>query len=318
MRFEIISGTGDQTYILKDNQLGVQAEILRFGAILNKFIIEQKDGQLINIIDGFKDPADAQKNITDGFHGAKLSPFVCRLHKGSYRFEGNEYKIDKHYMKESAIHGLLYDALFSVSVTHVDDHKATLSLLYEYRDNSQGFPFSFDIEVIYKLSSDKGLQVTTYVTNTGTGNMPLNDGWHPYFKLGPTINTASVRFDAKELIEFDEALLPSGKTSAYKEFDQFKVFGETELDNCFTLNQIGYSSDQAAFEIKDETVGVSLSIYPDENYPYLQIYTPPSRESIAVENLSSIPDSFNNKTGLIILPPGESRTFTTAYKLSVL
>lgn len=318
MRFQIIPGEGQQSYTLKDSTSGTTAEILTFGALLNRFSIPVKGGQIINVIDGFKDIADARANITNGFHGAKLSPFVCRLHLGQYSFEGKDYKIDKHYMKESAIHGLLFDAAFKVSATHVDDHKATLSLVYEYRDSSQGFPFAFDIEVIYKLSTDSDLQVTTHVTNTGTGNMPLNDGWHPYFKLGASINTAAVRFDAKELVEFDESLLPNGKTSLYNSFNMFKVFGDTELDNCFTLNQSSYDGTLPAFEIKDESLGLSLGIFPDEAYPYLQIYTPPSRESIAVENLSSIPDSFNNKTGLITLASGESRTFTTTYQLALI
>ena len=316
MRFEIIPGADQQSYTLKDNTSGTTAEILTFGALLNRFAIPVKGGETINVVDGFEDTADARANITDGFHSAKLSPFVCRLHLGAYSFEGKDYKIDKFYMGDSAIHGLLYDAPFKVSATHVDENKATLSLIYEYRDNSQGFPFTFDIEIIYKLSTKNDLQVTTHVTNTGTGNMPLNDGWHPYFKLGATINTAAIRFDSKELVEFDEALLPNGKTSLYNSFNLFKVFGDTELDNCFTLNQPSYDGDLPAFEIKDEQLGLSLSIYPDEAYPYLQIYTPPSRKSIAVENLSSIPDSFNNKTGLIILEAGASQTFSTTYRLT--
>lgn len=316
MRFEIIPGADKQSFTLKDNTSGTSAEILTFGAVLNRFSTPGKNGQPVNVVDGFKDVADARQNITNGFHSAKLSPFVCRLHKGEYEFEGKSHKIDKFYMGDSAIHGLLFDANYEVSATHVDENKATLSLIYTYRDSAQGYPFAFDIEIIYKLSAGNELQVTTYVTNAGTGDMPLNDGWHPYFKLGTTINTAAVRFDAKELVEFDEALLPNGKTSLYTSFNRFQEFGETELDNCFTLNQPSYQGDLPAFEIKDEAIGLSLSIFPDEAYPYLQIYTPPSRQSIAVENLSSIPDSFNNKTGLIKLKPGEGKTFSTTYKLA--
>lgn len=317
MRFEINPATDHESYTLKDNTNGTTAEILTFGALLNRFTITAKNGETINVIDGYKDQTDARENITNGFHSAKLSPFVCRLHEGAYQFEGKDHKIDKFYMGESAIHGLIYDAPFKVSATHVDEQKATLSLVYEYRDSSQGFPFPFDIEVIYKLSANNDLQVTTHVTNAGTGNMPVNDGWHPYFKLGDTINTAAVRFDSKELVEFDASLLPNGKTSLYNSFNLFKVFGETELDNCFTLNQASYEGDLPAFEIKDESLGVALSIFPDRSYPYLQIYTPPSRKSIAVENLSSIPDSFNNKTGLITLGAGQGYTFSTTYKLAI-
>lgn len=320
MRFEIIPGAAKDHYLLRDVENGTQAEIFTFGALLNQFSVPVGPGtaERVNVIDGFADSAAARAEITDGFHGAKLSPYVCRLHKGSFDFEDKSYKVKGHYMGDSAIHGLLFDAAFAVSSTHVDEEKAILSLWYQYNTTEHGFPFPYSIEVIYKLTADRSLQVTTNVTNAGKTNMPLNDGWHPYFKLGQSIDSASVRFDSKELVEFDDALLPSGKTSIYQNFHSFKVFGDTELDNCFTLNRPAYNEDLPAFEIKDESVGLSIGIYPDDAYPFLQIYTPPSRESIAVENLSSIPDSFNNKTGLITLKPGESRVFNTTYKLTLL
>ena len=68
----------------------------------------------INIIDGFSSPQDAKENITNGFKSAKLSPFVCRIANGKYVFNDHEYKIDKFYLGEEAIHGLLFDAVFSI------------------------------------------------------------------------------------------------------------------------------------------------------------------------------------------------------------
>jgi galactose mutarotase-like enzyme len=53
-----------------------------------------------------------------------------------------------------------------------------------------------------------------------------------------------------------------------------------------------------------------LTIEPDKEYPILQIYIPPHRNSIAIENLSGAPDNFNNKMGLVI--PGEERCLQQA------
>jgi aldose 1-epimerase len=58
-----------------------------------------------------------------------------------------------------------------------------------------------------------------------------------------------------------------------------------------------------------------LHIYPERAYPYLQVYTPPHRKSIAIENLSSAPDAFNNKMGLIALGPEDSQAFQTRYRI---
>jgi aldose 1-epimerase len=49
----------------------------------------------------------------------------------------------------------------------------------------------------------------------------------------------------------------------------------------------------------------------------LQVFIPDHRQSIAIENLSSAPDSFNNKMGLVILPPGQSRSFKVFYRAGV-
>ncbi|ANI89211.1 hypothetical protein A9P82_07845 [Arachidicoccus ginsenosidimutans] len=313
MKFEISSVGDGQIFLLRNKENGTEAEIYTLGALLNKFCI-RKDGECVNVVDGYASMEDAKQNIPPVFRSAKLSPFVCRLAEGEYIFEDTKYKIDKYYMGSSAIHGLLYDVVFSAVSTHVDDKKATLILHYKYENTQQGFPFTYSIEVSYKLNENNQLTVDTEVTNLSQTNMPLNDGWHPYFKIGKTIDTAEIKFNSKELVEFDETLLPNGKTSVYNHFNDFKVFGDTFLDNCFTLNNF----TAPAFQMRDKSVGVQLNIYPAESYPYLQIYTPPSRESIAVENLSSIPDSFNNKTDLIVLKPNESRHLSTVYELVLL
>ena len=60
---------------------------------------------------------------------------------------------------------------------------------------------------------------------------------------------------------------------------------------------------------------VTLTIAPDKHYPYLQIYTPPHRKSIAIENLTSAPDSFNNGIGLLVIEPNHTLEFSTTYIL---
>src|SRR5438105_286429 len=98
---------------LKDKSNNTEVEIYSFGALLNAFNVEGKNGKA-NVIYGFTSPTDAKKNISKTFKSAKLSPFVCRLQKGKFSFDGGVYKIDKFYLGSEAIHGLLFDALFSI------------------------------------------------------------------------------------------------------------------------------------------------------------------------------------------------------------
>lgn len=297
---------------LKDEQSSCEAEVYSFGALLNKFSINV-DEKNINVIDGFTNPADAIENITKGFKSTRLSPFVCRLTKGIYHFNGNVYKIDKFYMGESAIHGLLFDQFFTVKETGANNEKAVAVLQYQYNKTNEGFPFGFEMEVTYTLTAGNNLTLTTKVTNTGNTDMPLSDGWHPYFTLGSTIDILQAQFNSKRMVEFDDTLVPTGNYISYNQFNEMKTFGDTFLDNCFELN----ATNTAACSLLNPANGLQLNIIPSDAYPYLQIYTPPHRNSIAIENLSSAPDAFNNGIGLIIAKPGIQHVFSTTYQLVI-
>jgi aldose 1-epimerase len=85
---------GWEEIVLRDEATGCKATIIpSAGAILNKLEVVH-EGKVYNIIDGFKDAADWKINVTNGFKGSKLSPFVCRLQHSSYTWEGEKYTAD--------------------------------------------------------------------------------------------------------------------------------------------------------------------------------------------------------------------------------
>jgi aldose 1-epimerase len=298
---------------LRDKTNDTEAEIYSFGAILNSFTVEGKKRR-INVIDGFISPANARETITKTFKSSKLSPFVCRLKKGEYIFNGEMYKIEKFYLDSEAIHGLLFDATFTVEDYGTGDSSAFVRLLYKYSKKEEGYPFAYAVDVVYTLKANNTLSIQTLVINNSEEDMPLNDGWHPYFQLGETVNNLHVQFNSNAMVEFNSDLLPTGKFTPYSKFERMELFGETRLDNCFVLK----NSLQPACILRDEKAGIQLSIKTDESYPYLQVFTPGHRKSIAIENLSSAPDSFNNGIGLIIVKPGEQYSFATSYQITLL
>lgn len=309
----ILKETDYPVITLKDETSKCEAGIYAFGALLNNFSIETTKGK-VNVIDGFTSPNDAIKHITAGFKSAKLSPFVCRLDKGEYSFEGGHHKVHKHYLGNEAIHGLIYDAMFEIADYKEEENKASVTLSYTYDNKEQGFPYKYNITVKYSLEKGNRLTVATTVTNSGNKNFPLSDGWHPYFSLGESVDDLTVQFNSGQMVEFDNRLLPTGNLLPYPAFEAPVKFGDIFLDNCFALKNF----DQPSCILKDEKAGLQLTITADKSYPYLQVYTPPHRKSIAVENLSSPPDSFNNQIDLIIAKPGETYHFITAYQLTAL
>ena len=296
---------------LKDNQNGCTAQIYSLGAILNAFSVPTHGGT-INVINGFESVETAKQTIDSAFQGAKLSPFVCRMRKGEYHLNNRLFKVEKFYLGEHAIHGLLFDAAYEVLNTHADEHNASVGLRYLYKGTDKGYPFSYEILVNWKLEADNRLSVRTTVLHHNPQAIPFADGWHPYFNLGDSINHCSLQFDAEQQLEFDSDLLPTGKAIEDARFNRPTTIGDIFLDNCFILNQPGKS--KCVFQNNN----IRLTIHPDQHYPYLQVYTPPNRKSIAIENLSAAPDAFNNKIGLLLLEPNHSYSFTTTYQLTAL
>lgn len=295
--------------IILEHKNHARAEILPFGALLHAYALLQKNGEWFNAIQGYENPEQARSNITQGFRSAKLSPFVCRMKNARYRFNEQEHHCQKHNRKGHALHGLIYDQDFQIGAQYADDNSAWIELHHHYRQNEEGYPFCYRIDIRYTLSAE-GLKIASTVSNSGTEAIPIADGWHPYFRLGGQADTWQLYINSQEQLEFDQDLLPTGKRIPDQRFSRASLIGDTMLDNSFVLQNY----DGAACHL--ENAQFRLSLYPDDSYPYLQIYIPPERQSIALENLSGAPDCFNNGMGLHILAPNSRKTFRTRYQLS--
>jgi len=300
---------------ITDETTGTEVALLPgFGATLQAFRIRQKDGSLFNVINSYKDGSELKREGSRSFKGPKLSPFPCRIPDGIYHFGDKEYRFGHLFPDGTAIHGLLYDKPFVVLEEATDAGEGTLLMEYGYKGDDVGYPFHYSCQVRYTLHTAGELEVATTVTNLDKSVIPMADGWHPYFRLGGKIDHWRMQFHAEAILEFDARLVPTGRFIQYEVFDTSRPIGDTFLDNCFALKPEIVS---AACELYNHATGIKVAFFPDAAYPYLQIYTPPDRESIAIENLSGAPDCFNNKMGLLLLEPGHSQIFTVRYKVSV-
>ncbi|MDO4878778.1 MAG: aldose 1-epimerase [Neisseria sp.] len=296
--------TESERVILRCGQ--AEAEIYLFGALLNRYAVRE-EGRWFNCVRGYSTPSAARASITNGFYGAKLSPFPCRLKNGRYRFNGQNHHIAKHQTGGHALHGLLYDAPFGLCGSG-GGGQAWAELAYDYDGTTPGYPFPYRITVRYTLGSD-GLTVHTAVQNTGSTPMPLADGWHPYFTLGGSADEWELHINSRIRLTFDQELLPTGGREPDTRFWQPRPLAGISLDNSFLLNEI----PGTACILKNGRR--RLTIKALHNYPVLQIYIPPERDSVAVENLSGAPDCFNNGLGLLVLAQGEEQVFSACYSL---
>ncbi len=277
------------------------------GAMLHAMKV-YKGNECCNVIDGYTDKATFADRVEDtGFKGVKLSPFPCRVRNATYRFEGTDYHLHSFIRDGDAMHGFLYNSTFTVVDRVADEEKASVTLEHDYAASDSGYPFTYRCRVIYTLEKGNRLTIRTVIVNTGNKTLPAADGWHPYFTFGEKVDNLYLQFRSDKMLEFDN-LVPTGKILRDDRFKCGAEIGTAEIDNSFILD---FDEPQPMCTLQNDSW--QLEFYPDKSYPYLQIYIPPHRNSIAIENLSAPPDAFNNKMSLTVLSAGEEAVFTTRF-----
>jgi aldose 1-epimerase len=307
---KVSKGADWETVQLIDEKSGIMAGIVpHAGAILNELVVNG-----IDIVDGYQDAGDFVSRVHQGFRSAKLSPFVCRLHHASYSWLGKQYRLDKFMLNDAALHGILYDVKFDIISEKQGTEQASVVLRYQYNGSHPGYPFPFNCTVTYMLEKEGRLTIATHVSNPSTadGPIPIVDGWHPYFRLGGKVDDWWLQIASDQMIEYDDQLIPTGAYIEHTVFSEGRLIGDMVLDNGFLLKE-----DISPIAIlKNPSNGLCMQCISQVNYPFLQLYIPDNRESIAIENLSGAPDAFNNGIGLSILAPGEKKDFVVTLQMS--
>lgn len=299
---------------LTDHSTQTMIDILPgYGAILHAFTIQTANGPF-NIIDNYPDKKAVESQLSTSFKSAKLSPFVCRISDGTYQWEDKRYEWGTKFMDGSAIHGILYNKPFNVDDQYSNDEQAAVRLKYQYKKEDAGYPFNYSCEILYILHPGNMLQIETTVHNLEDISIPIADGWHPYFTLGGKINDYQLQFASDTLLEFDDKLVPTGKFLYDPSFIEPNQIGDRFLDNCF---QLQLQEAVPVCVMHNSANQLTLLLYNNSNYPYLQLFTPDHRNSIAIENLSGAPNCFNNGMGLKILLPRRTETFNVWYQLTL-
>ncbi|WP_299127353.1 aldose 1-epimerase [uncultured Winogradskyella sp.] len=230
-----------------------------------------------------------------------LFPFANRIKDGTYVYKGTTYQFKINLKEENnALHGLVYDKAFKIIEETASEHAASVTLEYDETDISQGFPYTYTIILTYTLTAN-GIDLSTSVKNTDSNAFPFTLGWHPYF-ISKNLYESSLKFDSHQKLILNERMITTG----IEPYDGKKVFKveDKNLDDCFILN-----SNTVTFE----TPGYDLEMTTSSNTTFLQVYTPPKANTIAIEPTTGVSDSFNNKIGLQVLEP--EHTYTIDWKI---
>lgn len=258
------------------------------------------------LLDGY----DEAEMATAG-RGQVLIPWPNRLQDGTYEFVGRRHQLPLTEPEaQNAIHGLVRWAAWSVGEREAD------RVVMEHTLHPQpGYPFSLDLSIEYSVS-EEGLRVASTATNVGLDACPYGSGAHPYVKVGTdTVDAVVLCAPGGTVLQFDGRGVPVSTApveGTEYDFRQPRAIGATKLDNAFTDLERG-DDGLARVEVRHRDNGTELTLWLDESYPYLQLFTGDSqpsvnRRSLAVEPMTCPPNAFRTGEGLLVLEPGQSAT----------
>jgi aldose 1-epimerase len=294
-------------YKLHDDKTREYVSIIpALGGSINNLAL-RLNGKLVDVIDGYNSEADIKKNLKTSFKGSNLYPFPNRIEGGKYNFKEQNYQLECNFPQENnAIHGLVYNQPFEVIAKEDGNIGCTLILRHLNTKEKPGFPFQNMIETDYKWTEENQFECTTKITNLSDSSMPVGHGWHPYFMAGNVVvDNIHIQFPSQELFEVNDKGIPTGKRIAYKEFNALTQVKNTNFDSCYLLEN---NTGRADIIVENKRDNFKYNIWQEtgiHKYNYLQVYTPPSRKSIAFEPMTCSPNAFNNGNGLIVLGPQE-------------
>jgi aldose 1-epimerase len=275
-----------------------RATITEVGATLRTYAV---DG--IDVLDGFEEaePSNAGR-------GQILAPWPNRLEDGRYTFEGVEGRaaLDEP-DRGNAIHGLV--RWLPWRVTSRSPSAVALGCVLHPQP---AYPWRLELSVEYSID-DRGLTVAAAASSRSDAVAPFGIGFHPYLTLGSsTIDDAHVTIPAGTRLEADERGLPSGKVDVAGDYDfrSAKPLGTIELDTGYT-DLIRSEDGRARVEMDAAGGGRGLTLWADESFGYLMIYTGHSlepesrrRQGLAIEPMTCPPNAFRSGSDIARLTPG--------------
>lgn len=322
-QFKIISrplGT-IECYVLQRDD-GAEFEILSgYGCGLNAWHVNGCD-----LLMGYRQGNDIAKIAPDTNAGCRLTPFPGRTAYAKFAWNGNTYQLENNVSwAPHALHGFLQNKEWKFQSFESDSTSCTAVFTCDWPGAYAGFPFPYRATNIVTFNGES-VMIQSKVENLGSKDMPYSEGWHPYFMLGEKIDGLTMKIPETKLALLNKADLPTGNFQDDKRFVNGRKIGDEFINDCFCLND--EFSKVRVTETQDltnnahvilESASRMLDIWQRagvEQYNAIQMYTPPDRMSIAIEPMTSEPDALNHHRGLIIIPPGESRTFQFGFTVT--
>lgn len=325
------------------NKNGVEACITNYGGRVVSLMVPDKEGNFKDVVLGHDSIAD-YINI-DGNFGALIGRYGNRINQGRFAIDGVEYQLPQNNYGH-CLHG--GPKGFHHSVWDAEQlNDSTLSLTLQSPDGEDGFPGNINVNVVYTVTSDNGLNIDYTATTDAPTILNLTN--HSYFNLSgdPSKDMLDqiLWFDADGFTPIDSTFMTSGEILPVAgtpfDFTTPKALGANiENEDEQLANGLGYDHNMvlregrditaAAVSVYAPTSGIKMEIFTCE--PGIQFYAGnfldgtvkgkngiayPRRSAVCLES-QHFPDSPNKpQWASVVVRPGETYKSYCKYKFSV-
>lgn len=336
-----IDGKAAQLFTL-ENKSGTKALITNYGGRLVSLFVQDKDGNLVDVVAGFDNITGFQES-KEPYYGATIGRVANRIAKGKFNLDGNAYTVFTN-DGPNALHGGkkgFQDVVWDAKQVNGQ----TLELQYLSKDMEEGFPGNLTVKVTYELQDDNGLKISYHATTDK--NTVVNLTNHAFFNLNGEASGSilghSVQIKADQYTPVDKTLIPTGKIedvagtpldfnkaetigARIEDKHEQMVFG-AGYDHNYVLRAHG--ADDVVATVAGDKSGIVMEISTAE--PGLQFYSgnfmkslntmkgghkDDYRTAFAMET-QHFPDAPNQPSfPSITLKPGETYQTVSTYKFS--
>lgn len=319
------------------NTHGTYVKIYNYGAIINKFVVVNKQGQKQDIVLGFDDfEGYVTEEYLDGYPylGAVIGRYANRIKNGRFTIDGVVHQLTQA-KGGDCLHGgdIGFDRKVWDVLSTIDP---SVTLQYVSPAGEEHFPGNLTIQLTFKLTDDNELILDFKATTDEATAINLTH--HSYFNLSPdlgSIGNHHHRMPASHYLEQDDNYVVTGKLIPVEgtkhDFLGGKLINQDwdpkeGYDQTYVLDK-EYGEFTLASETTEEKSGLKLSVYTTE--PVAHLYTAAYLsvkngkggaeyhpfEAFCVEtqhhpngiNIPAFPST--------VLKPGETYKQTTIYKI---
>jgi aldose 1-epimerase len=254
-----------------------------------------------------------------------LWPLPNRVRDKRYTYRGRTYSladVPRPQGNDALIHGLVFDRPWRHDPPVATAESASVTTYIDITPESphyDAYPFASRLALEYTLTRD-GVTIAYSVHNKGAEELPYGFALHPYFATLAGKGDTLVRIPAREVMEADDELLPTGRVLPvdglmYAPFDLRAPLpvGQLKLDHVYTALQPGEDA-MIDYRAKEGAQGLRLRLSTSDDFTHMVIYTLGDGPSLCLENQTCSTDAVNlhdqglqEIAHLLEVPPGGTR-----------